>query len=364
MKKRAAFIYPNLYCENVFYEGGSKLNFYIIKCLLQKEYLVDVYCKKSEVTESKIINKLFINNSNFDEIVKDLKSKYDLVISSDLNYASDITYIHKHTYIDKAKKVRNKIANFLYKIFKFRRYLKKLKKFETYKQNAKIVNTVIVSSKELYNDYKQNLKIPDSKLVILPPGIDLIPNDILNYKKNDKTIFGINTRGFHNKGGYELLKAINRLKKESKNFKVKIINQNAKKNIGIQLLVNLYGIRNYIEFLPLQNDMTNFYQSIDFLLMPSLKEPYGMVTIEAMSFGKPAIVSSVSGAKDIIKDGKNGYIADFSGNKDLNLAQKMELAINLSTQEYNVMSNNAYEDVKSLSWDNFSEKYIKIIDAL
>jgi glycosyltransferase involved in cell wall biosynthesis len=44
-------------------------------------------------------------------------------------------------------------------------------------------------------------------------------------------------------------------------------------------------------------------------LAPSIwSEPFGIVVIEAMAAGKPVIASKIGGLKDIVEDGKTGYL--------------------------------------------------------
>jgi len=48
----------------------------------------------------------------------------------------------------------------------------------------------------------------------------------------------------------------------------------------------------------------------DFLILPSLKEPWGLVVEEALYFGLPVIVSDKCGAAELIERGKNGFVLD------------------------------------------------------
>lgn len=363
MRKTAAFIYLNAYSENIFYGGGAKVNFYIIKGLIQKGFDVDVYCKKSNVDKSEILNNLFVIEENFDEAVENLQQKYDIVLSVNLNHAAHITYVHDHTYIEQSQKVRSPFERFLYKIFCFARHNKKMRRHNKYKSKVKDIGKIVVSSQELYDDYIKNMEIPSQKMYILPPGVDLPLNQNNISKTQKEKVFGISAKGIRNKGGYLVLGAVNKLKKKYDNFKVVIINQNACNNLIVQFLLNFYNIRKYVEFIPLQDNMDQFYSSIDFLIMPSFRESYGMVTSEAMAYKKPAIVSSVSGAKDLIVDGQNGYIVDFSSARVDHLAAVMEKAINLEDEKYLVMSQCAYNTVCDMSWESFSAKYIQILEG-
>lgn len=50
-------------------------------------------------------------------------------------------------------------------------------------------------------------------------------------------------------------------------------------------------------------------KNIDLVVVPSqYYETFGFNTLEALSFGKPVIVTENVGAKDLVLNGKNGFI--------------------------------------------------------
>lgn len=53
-------------------------------------------------------------------------------------------------------------------------------------------------------------------------------------------------------------------------------------------------------------DMTGFYRHIDCLLHPALREPFGLVCIEAAAFGCPVIAANVDGLPEAVCDGITG----------------------------------------------------------
>ncbi|MDZ7292037.1 MAG: glycosyltransferase family 4 protein [candidate division KSB1 bacterium] len=56
------------------------------------------------------------------------------------------------------------------------------------------------------------------------------------------------------------------------------------------------------------DDIVGVMQAIDLLLLPSLWEGFGIVLIEAMAAGKPAISTNTSSMPEIIVDGRTGYL--------------------------------------------------------
>jgi glycosyltransferase involved in cell wall biosynthesis len=68
------------------------------------------------------------------------------------------------------------------------------------------------------------------------------------------------------------------------------------------------GVENEVHFLGPVSDMTAFYRSIDLFLLPSLREPFGMVLLEAAACGCPCIAASIDGIPEAVADGKNGIL--------------------------------------------------------
>ena len=67
------------------------------------------------------------------------------------------------------------------------------------------------------------------------------------------------------------------------------------------------GISNLVEFIGIIRDVSSFYDSIDLLLVPSIREPLGLVAQEAAIRGCPVIASFVDGLPEVVQDNKTGY---------------------------------------------------------
>ena len=72
-------------------------------------------------------------------------------------------------------------------------------------------------------------------------------------------------------------------------------------------LINKFRLDNKISVYPFQ-DPVKFYSIFDVFVLPSRKEGFGLVSIEAMMMGIPTIRSNVEGANDQIKHNINGFI--------------------------------------------------------
>jgi len=58
-----------------------------------------------------------------------------------------------------------------------------------------------------------------------------------------------------------------------------------------------------------QSELPSFYDLCDVFVLPSAKEPWGLVVNEAMNAGKPVVVSDdVGAARDLVHHGKTGFV--------------------------------------------------------
>ena len=120
---------------------------------------------------------------------------------------------------------------------------------------------------------------------------------------------------------------------------------------------NEYG--NGIKDLCKDNDLMNVYftgfldrksvlsivGSSGFCIVPSLwfdNMPNSIIESQAM--GVPTIASDIGSLPEMIENGKNGYL--FKPGDDYDLAEKMELALNMNHEELNSMHTNSLEFVK------------------
>lgn len=68
------------------------------------------------------------------------------------------------------------------------------------------------------------------------------------------------------------------------------------------------GIADRVECTGWQRDLSGFLDRIDLLVLPSIKESFGLVLIEAMARGKPVLSTRCHGPESIVVDGETGYL--------------------------------------------------------
>ena len=68
------------------------------------------------------------------------------------------------------------------------------------------------------------------------------------------------------------------------------------------------GLRDRVIFAGHQNNIANFYQIMDIVVLPSFSEGLPNVVLEAMAFKIPVIATSVGGVPEVIMGGLNGTL--------------------------------------------------------
>jgi len=64
----------------------------------------------------------------------------------------------------------------------------------------------------------------------------------------------------------------------------------------------------FARWIKSRKDLSYFYNASEFFVCPSINEAFGLVNLEAMASGLPVIGTNVGGIKDIVLDGKTGFL--------------------------------------------------------
>ena len=77
-------------------------------------------------------------------------------------------------------------------------------------------------------------------------------------------------------------------------------------------------LRDYVKILPPRHDVENYYKEASFFLLTSDSEGFGMVILEAMSFGIPCVsYDCPSGPRDMITNDVDGFLVEFDNFEEL-----------------------------------------------
>lgn len=358
MKKKLALIIISLdecFPKGGFSGGGHKVTRnLILELISSNKFDIDIFCKKATVPTPEGINSVTVLD-NKKTFVKDLEKvlsekKYDYVLSSDVLLPFGNILLHSNSSKQKSKNGKNIFLQQILKIYN----AKKIKAQEKcFSKNDKAIFTV---SESLKKDYVENFNLDETKVFTCYPAVDDYA-EFVNIEQKDEFTIGSMAGGGLNKGGYLLLFALKMLPKTCK-LKAKIIFPKFHKAFFFKFFVRFLGLQNRIELLPKQGNMSEYYKTIDCYVLPSLNEAFGLVVTEAASNFKSSLVSSTTGVRELISDGKNGFVFDREKNPVKNLTRKLIEVTDMYFNDHSKfieISKNANEISKKLDWKNFTD---------
>lgn len=228
------------------------------------------------------------------------------------------------------------------------------KYFKLLKRSMKNINYLIPASKYLYDDYEKLFKNENVIVKYIPQIVDDIP---LNKSKcNNYNIVTVG-RLSKEKGYDDLIKVFDLVHKKNKKIKLIIVGDGDEKE-NLENLVSQYKLNKYIKFTGFltQDKLKDIYINSSLYVMTSLEESFGLVLLEAMSYGIPCIAfESALGAKEIIDD-KSGILV-----KNRNLVEMADTICNYFDGKYKF---NISDKIQNYSYDNVKYVWKKFIDDI
>jgi N-acetyl-alpha-D-glucosaminyl L-malate synthase BshA len=77
----------------------------------------------------------------------------------------------------------------------------------------------------------------------------------------------------------------------------------------VQFKIKEMGLEERVHFLGKQDDIAQVISMADVLLLPSEKESFGLVALEAMACGVPTVGSQAGGIPELVTHGETGFLA-------------------------------------------------------
>ncbi len=232
-----------------------------------------------------------------------------------------------------------------------------------------------LKSKILANLAKKLVSVYDGFVVLTPTckedwgnrsNIVVIPNPLEHIPKNktslsNKRAICVGTLN-HNKGYDLLLESLALIKNED--WHIDIYGKGDPEEY-INLVKKLDLSLEKICFKGTTKNIANEYLSSDFLILPSRTEGFGMVLIEAMSYGLPCIAFDCpNGPKHLIDHKKNGFLVK---NGDVNeMAYYIKTMLNTQSEQMQIMSSYAQNKINSYTMDEigilWENLYLKLVN--
>ncbi|MCJ8283609.1 MAG: glycosyltransferase family 4 protein, partial [Rivularia sp. ALOHA_DT_140] len=228
---------------------------------------------------------------------------------------------------------------------------------------------LIITSSEYSKIEIVSLGINPKKNSVLSPGIDrdkfqISYSNEQSDKKDSKHILCV-ANYIPRKGIIYLIEALSHLRKE---YLILHLVGNRKNNSSYYKKLN-----NTVEKLNItervifhdgadQENLKKLYASADIFVLPSLKETFGIVFLEAMHHGLPIVTTNVSAMPELIEEGRNGFLVPPSDSQALaqailRLIEQPNLIKQMGEAGHEKVANSYY-------WEDTCSKFVFILQNM
>lgn len=105
----------------------------------------------------------------------------------------------------------------------------------------------------------------------------------------------------------DLIRAFARLSRERSDIVLVLVGEGAEK-APVEEMVRQLGLISRVRFMGSKVDPAPLLAVADLLALPSEKESFGLVALEAMACGVPVVATNTGGLPEVVKDGEWGFL--------------------------------------------------------
>jgi glycosyltransferase involved in cell wall biosynthesis len=224
---------------------------------------------------------------------------------------------------------------------------------------------IFSNSKSMINQVNKLFRNQFSKKIItVGNGINIEEFDSSEkfFKKDYSYIIGVGR--FVKKKGFDILiKAFSIVQKKYPNLNLILIGDGTER-ANLEKLRDDMKMNNSIHFLggKSHEETIKYIKGSEFFVLPSRKEPFGIVCLEAMAAKKAVVAMNVGGVSEYLKHTINGMLVENERSEDLAnsiiyLIDNPELSKKFGLNGRKLVETN-------YTWDSISQKYIKVFSYL
>jgi len=196
--------------------------------------------------------------------------------------------------------------------------------------------------------------------LILSSGIELKNIKERAKRNNERFTFICVARLVYEKGIINLIEAARICADQGYSFKIQIVGplEENSKRLNETILKDYDDV---VERLGTRNDVMDLLLKADAFILPTFREGFSRVLLEAAAVGLPSITTNVPGVGEIVRHEKEGLIAEVKNSKSLANAM-----INLATNKplADKFAQNALKRVELFSLDTVAKQYISIFNSI
>lgn len=163
------------------------------------------------------------------------------------------------------------------------------------------------------------------------------------------------------KGHDQVIKAVSRLKRKFPNIKYVLSGKyDDKEELRIKKLIIANAVQDQViltGFIP-ENELSDYFLMADIFVLPSKKEGFGIVFVEALACGLPVICGNADGSVDAIRNGELGIAINADDIEELENAIIGVLETPLTEEKRYSLQHRCLENFNAIDYMNKLEKAI------
>jgi UDP-glucose:(heptosyl)LPS alpha-1,3-glucosyltransferase len=222
--------------------------------------------------------------------------------------------------------------------------------------------------------FLEEYKIASEKTRVVHPGVDIEKFQRVDREGCRREIRGqfkiglsdivilFVSMNFEIKGLDYVMAAVEKAKASypSHNLKLLVVGKGDYKKYGA--LAQKAGMKDNVIFAGVHREnLEKIYLASDIFMMLSRFDTFGMAALEAMAAFLPVIISSNVGAKDLVREGKNGFVIEDTNNADI-ICDRIGSMLDSKTR--NIMAKEAYNTALNNNWDAVAKRVEDIYEKM
>lgn len=227
-------------------------------------------------------------------------------------------------------------------------------------KSLKNIDYLMPVSKHLMEVYERKLKKKQTECVYIPHCLNTYPDEVsLLEEKNIVSIGRLSSE----KGFLDLVDVFEMVSKRHSDWRLTIVGE-GKEREKIEEQIKEKNLYDKITLVGLKNEeeIKNILLESSMYVMTSLYESFGLVLIEAESFGVPLLAfDSAKGPNEIIQSGRNGFLVP-NRNKKLMANRINELIENSGLRRQ--IGIGAREDSEKYKMENIERLWYRLIEKM
>jgi phosphatidylinositol alpha-1,6-mannosyltransferase len=221
---------------------------------------------------------------------------------------------------------------------------------------------IIAVSDHVHERLRDFYGFDESKLTTVPPGVDTerfspqaeIHTTVTESKRSILVLSRLDPR----KGIAKAIRAFAQLDTAGVEL---LIGGTGRLEEPLKNLASELNVRDDVRFLGFVpgEELPLLYSSVDLFVLPSEYEGFGIVFMEAMACGTPAVGTDVGGIPTAINNSQTGYIVPNTGVDEL--SDRIDMIFNDPIQ-YRQLSERSIEWANEHKWENIATQVIEIYE--